>query len=332
MGRSHRIIFPGAIYHVYDRGNEKMRIFKDDLERKAFLQFLRTVKERYKFKLHAYALMPNHYHFLMEPDEIPLSKIMQVFKTKYSHYFNFRNNRVGHLFEGRYKAKLVENNEYLEQALCYIHLNPVKSRLVESIDDYTWSSHAEVIGASKEGISDIELLIEMFGSDKKAAIKEYRRHIGHAWKTKTKLPYEEWFDKLIAGSKEFAGEVLHKAQKAGLKVSVQAFRGNWAGQDDIINRVCEGFEVGREEMITKKGKWNTAKLAAIYLFWKNTAFTQAQIALVFNNLHPTGVKRAVDSAREKMLDNSEFRALVEAVENRLTRKSNKSSAFGPSNN
>jgi REP element-mobilizing transposase RayT len=319
MARQHRIEMPGIVYHVYDRGNEKMRIFRDDLEKKNFLVFLKKIKDKMPFKLHAYVLMNNHYHLLIEPCDIPVSNIMPVLKTKYSHYFNFKHNRVGHLYESRYKCLLVEDDEYLLSAIRYIHLNPVKAGIVKSIDDYEWSSHAELIGRSGIGLLDQGLIKNIFSNDGNDPVREYRAFMGHAWKKDKGREIEEYFDRMVFGTKQFAVEILQKAKSAGLRVRDQAFRGDWADTEEILDRTAEVFEVKREEMIKKKGKWNIAKPAAIYLLWKNTSLSPAEIAEIFNKQHPSGIKGLIRSAEEKMDKNAEYRELVNYIENSVVK-------------
>jgi REP element-mobilizing transposase RayT len=140
MARKPRIEYEGAFYHVITRGNQKQKIFKDPLDYRKFLEILVSYKQRYHFYLYAYVLMSNHIHLLIETTDVPLSKIFQGVNQRYTMYYNRRYKTVGHLFQGRYKAILCDRDRYLLALLKYIHYNPLRAKIVESIDKYPWSS------------------------------------------------------------------------------------------------------------------------------------------------------------------------------------------------
>ena len=141
MARQWRIEFPGAVYHVMSRGNNREDIFRSDADRHLFLELLAALAERYNIQLHAYVLMGNHYHLLLKTNEANLSKAMQWFGTSYTRKFNLTHNKNGHLFQGRFKSIIVENDAYLLRLSCYIHRNPLRARLVDRLVDYPWSSY-----------------------------------------------------------------------------------------------------------------------------------------------------------------------------------------------
>ena len=149
MARPLRIPFPGAFYHVTSRGNERKAIFKSTRDRQKFLEYLETATERYNAVIHAYCLMDNHYHLLLETPSGNLSQIMQHINGCYTTYFNVKRTRAGHLFQGRYKVILVEMDEYAKELSRYIHLNPVRAKSVETPDKYEWSSYNSYIGEEK---------------------------------------------------------------------------------------------------------------------------------------------------------------------------------------
>lgn len=320
MGRPDRIFMPGYYYHVYDRGNEKMDIFADDNERKAFLGILRKTKKDLPFRIHAYVLMSNHYHLLVEQGEIPLSRIMQVIKSKYSHYYNLKHNRVGHLFQGRYKCIIVGDNEYLAALIGYINMNPVKGKLAKDIADYPWSSHAEIVGVSKAGLADRGAIRTVFGDEKNSGISEYMRFMVSPAAKKSLTPQEYLFDKMVSGTKEFTENVLLNAKKSLRKIPKPAFRGDWAEPGEILLQTAKAFDVDMEEMMAKKGKWNTAKKAAIYLLWHYTKLSAAQIAGIFNRQHPSGIKRIISSIEEESSINQDLNALLEKAKSNISKK------------
>ena len=141
MARQWRIEFPGAIYHVLSRGNNRQDIFLSDDDRYLFFDLLATLSERFNVQIYAYVLMSNHYHLLLKTINGNLSKAMQWFGTTYTCKFNSKNNTGGHLFQGRFKSIIVENDAYLLRLSCYIHRNPLRAGIVERLADYPWSSY-----------------------------------------------------------------------------------------------------------------------------------------------------------------------------------------------
>jgi len=126
MSRPLRIEYPGAWYHVACRGNRRARIFEDDKDRLRFLKALKESVEAFNVEMHGYVLLDNHFHFLLRTPEANLGRFMQRFNTAYITYYNLRHHKSGHLYQGRYKAILVEADEYLLELSRYIHLNPVR--------------------------------------------------------------------------------------------------------------------------------------------------------------------------------------------------------------
>lgn len=140
MPRGKRIKKLTAFYHVFARGVEKRSIFQDVEDREKFISFLVFVYKKYKFRIHAYCLMGNHYHLVVETMDEDLSKIFHDLNGLYAQYFNNKYSRVGPLFQGRFNSILVEGNNYLLNLFCYVHLNPVKDGFVSSAIDWEWSS------------------------------------------------------------------------------------------------------------------------------------------------------------------------------------------------
>ena len=124
MARRPRVEFAGGLYHVICRGNQQQAISRSDADRKYYLESLERYRQRYGFKVYAYVLMSNHVHLLLVTGEVPLSRIIQRLQLRYTGYFNRKYNKVGHLFQGRYKAILCDRDAYLLELVRYLHLNP----------------------------------------------------------------------------------------------------------------------------------------------------------------------------------------------------------------
>ena len=141
MARKKRIWFPGATYHVMNRGNRRISIFADSSDYLKFMDYVLKVKDIYPFKIHALCLMTNHYHMVIETGDIGLGIIMQRLTSAYAENYNHRHNYTGHLFQGRYTACLIEDERYFLEANRYVHLNPVKANIVQNPQDYLYSSY-----------------------------------------------------------------------------------------------------------------------------------------------------------------------------------------------
>ena len=177
MARRPRIHFTGALYHVISRGNRRQGIFRDEKDLKRFLAYLSDCKTRFAFRLYAYALMKNHVHLLLEVERVPLSRIMQSLLFRYTQYFNRRYGEVGHLFQGRYKAIVCDKDAYLLELVRYIHLNPVRARMVKGPEDYVWTGHLSYLGKGEEDLIDEGFVLDQLGDNRSLARRRYRKFV-----------------------------------------------------------------------------------------------------------------------------------------------------------
>ena len=180
MARKPRVHYPGALYHVISRGNQRQRIFGADTDRRRYLELLNHYRARYPFQLRAYVLMANHVHLLMEVGKHPLAKIMQGLQQSYTLYFNRKYKLVGHLFQGRYKDIVCDRDSYLLELVRYIHLNPVRSKIVTDPVDYAWSSHREYLnsGTAKGPVMvQSEWILKQFAANLAQARRRYEEFV-----------------------------------------------------------------------------------------------------------------------------------------------------------
>lgn len=182
MPRGPRIDFPGAIHHVYARGIEKRNIFLEDIDRDSFLHRVGANLTRWGMKCPAWSLMPNHFHLLLQSDKGSLPSFMRCLLTGYSKYFNERHKRVGHLFQNRYKSPIVDKEKYFFDVVKYIHLNPLRSKIVRSIaelEEYPWTGHRKIVHGGPPGWQDMSLLRAEFRDVDGGSrwISDYRDHI-----------------------------------------------------------------------------------------------------------------------------------------------------------
>ena len=170
MTRKLRVRYENACYHVYNRGVEKRLIFLDDLDRSTFMKMLRTSLFDFGLKLFAYCLMDNHYHLFLQTPMANLDKGMQNLQGKYAQYFNLRHNRIGSLFQGRYKSKPVAKDNYALELVRYIHRNPSDNQNDSRWLKYRWSSYLDYI-TSQPAVPylDTEWVLKQFHQDSQSA-------------------------------------------------------------------------------------------------------------------------------------------------------------------
>jgi putative transposase len=216
MARPLRIVYPGAFYHVTSRGNEQKDVFKSQRDREKFLEYLESATERYGAVVHAYCLMSNHYHLLLETPGGNLSQIMRHINGAYTTYFNIKRKRSGHLFQGRYKAILVEFDEYAMELSRYIHLNPVRAGMVTRPEEYRWSSYINYIGqCTAPTWLKMETILDYFGKKNKEAMKKYRLFVEELLGKEYDSPFRNTFGCAVLGTDEFREMVAsqHLAEK-----------------------------------------------------------------------------------------------------------------------
>lgn len=209
MARPLRIAYPGAYYHVTSRGNEQKDVFKSRRDREKFLEYLASATERYGAAIHAYCLMSNHYHLLLETPEGNLSQIMRHINGAYTTYFNIKRKRAGHLFQGRFKAILVEADEYALELSRYIHLNPVRVGMADKPREYPWSSFQSYIGQGK--VPDwlkTNFILGYFGKNKLEAGKKYSVFVEELIGTEYDSPLLDAIGTAILGSPGFVESVM----------------------------------------------------------------------------------------------------------------------------
>lgn len=208
MARQLRIEFPGAFYHVTARGNERKAVFKSIKDREQFFSYLESASNRYGAIIHAYCLMDNHYHILIETPLGNLSKIMQHINSAYTTYFNIKRDRSGHLFQGRYKSILVEVDEYAKELSRYIHLNPVRAKMVKTPEEYQWSSYSYYADKRKapEWLYR-DFILGYFGKRLSTSQRNYRKFVHSLVGEVYDSPFTDVIYSVILGSQEYAQEI-----------------------------------------------------------------------------------------------------------------------------
>ena len=206
MARPLRLEFPGALYHVTSRGDRREPIYEGDADRHAFLRTLDEVCDTYNWVCHAYCLMGNHYHLVIETPEGNLSKGMRQLNGVYTQTFNRLHCRVGHVFQGRYKAILVEKEGYLLELARYVVLNPVRAGIVKTPLEWLWSSYRATLGypASLDALRT-DWLLSTFAGRRAEAVGRYRAFVAAG--VNQTSPWESLRNQVYLGSEAFVSEM-----------------------------------------------------------------------------------------------------------------------------
>jgi len=209
MSRPLRIEFVGALYHVTSRGDGQETIYRDDQDRMDYLDVLTDVCKRFNWSVHAYCLMDNHYHLLIETPDGNLSKGMRQLNGVYTQHFNQHHKRVGHVFQGRYKAILVQRETYLLELSRYIVLNPVRARMVRSAKDWPWSSYRATSGVVESPKwLNTDWLLTTFAKTRKPAIERYQQFVTEGKNQPS--PWEQLKNQIFLGDEQFVEDMQCK--------------------------------------------------------------------------------------------------------------------------
>ncbi|MCX5666728.1 MAG: transposase [Candidatus Omnitrophica bacterium] len=301
MARPLRIEYPGAFYHIIQRGNEKKDIFLSDQDRMKFYGYLAILHTRYKVNIHTYCLMKNHYHLIIETENANLASAMHYLNTSYTVYFNLKSKRAGHLFQGRYKAILVEADEYLHQLSRYIHLNPVRAGLVKDPVNYPHSSCKYFVSGQKApDWLKTAFILSMFDKNTKKAMLLYRKFIMEGIGSETDIIRKNTSFGFLLGNQDFIDDIKSRFIEGREDPEIPVIK---AAQYRLIPEDIK-------ETVTKKiGDNKLSRKVCIYLIRRYTTLSLNEIADLFHNISDAGVSvlcRRIDDQRatEKRLDSA----------------------------
>lgn len=262
MARPLRVQFNGALYHVTSRGNAREDIFDDDADRHAFLGCLGKVVTRFHWFCHAYCLMNNHYHLVLETPDANLSKGMRQLNGIYTQRSNRRHRTVGHLFQGRYKAILIQKESHLLEVCRYVVLNPVRAKAVERVEQWKWSSYRATAGLAKSPPwLAVDWVLRQFGQRRPQATSHYRRFVGEGmgrpsiWAgvhAQVLLGEEDFVEKLkgyVKGYEEMA-EIPRRQRYVGRPQLQQLFDGKLtkAKRNAVIGQAVHRYGYSQREV------------------------------------------------------------------------------------
>ncbi len=321
MARPLRIEFPGAFYHVISRGNAGEPIYSARRDRKKFLNYLGTSVSRFGIRIHTYCLMANHYHLLVETPEPNLSRAIQWLNVSYATYFNKKRGRQGHLFQGRFKSILVDADAYLKQVSRYVHLNPVRAKLVDTVVDHEWSSYPAFIGKTKapEWLC-VDWLLDQFGDDFKIAQHNYRQYVEGVDSEMLRNPSKKVVSGAILGDDKFVvwvkkNHVTNRSDHPELP-QLKELKPR-CSLDRIIEVVADVFECSRDQILEKGRKKNLARDISIYFSRNFSGKSGVEIAHRYGMRSGAATTMRYKAALKKLEDDRELALKVQQVKKRM---------------
>jgi REP element-mobilizing transposase RayT len=321
MARPLRLEYPGAFYHVLNRGNNLEHLFRDERDREKFLALLEKAKDRFSLLIHTYCLMDNHYHLLIETKEPNLSQAIQWLNVSYATYFNRRYRRPGHLFQGRFKAILIEADEYLKPLSRYIHLNPVRAKLVSAPDLYFWSSYRALIGKTKiPRFLDVDWLLSNFSEKRKEAMWRYRVFVEGVDMTKLKNPNKEMVGSFILGREHFVNWVKETFlfgrddNKEIPQLSQLKMRGD---PRKVVDEVCKEFGYSIEQVLKKGAKRNPAREIAIYLTKELSGLTCKDLGIYFGSVSGALITMTANRIAQRRIQDQVLKERIEKIKRKI---------------
>lgn len=312
MARKPRIHYPGAFYHVMLRGNGKQIIFHDKNDISRFEEILSQGLEKHNLRLYAYCWMKNHVHMAIQVSDIPLSKMMQSLSQRYTGWFNHRYDRVGHLFQGRYKAILLDREGYLLEIIRYIHLNPVRAELVADPLEYPESSHRAYLSPDKASQwLSIDPALKLFGHTEETAQSRYLHFMGQPVETELlELLRNGGSQGRILGDDDFVGKVLnHAGEQSVSSISLDA----------LTVLVAEKYNLSRQNIISKARNRSAAEVRAVIalLAADYTRHTLNEVSVYLGREIST-MSKQVKTLRNKMTKFSAIREKIERLVEEIT--------------
>ncbi len=308
MARSLRIDFPDTFYHVLSRGNEKREIFREEADYKKFLELIGRVSQRFGIEIHAYVLMENHYHLLVKTKKANLSRSIQWLGVGYSVWFNRRHQRSGHLFQGRFKSFLIQDEKYFWAMCLYIHGNPLRAGIAQELQDYPWSSFHSYCGKdSSENWLTMDLGLAMCGGNRRRFVIEQRSALEKGTEVLNDLHHG-----LYLGTPAFAEECLQRANKEKHREKPQ-FRALLNGRDirQVAIRVLK--KIGDQNpIVTLNGQRSHSPLrdVAIHIVYELGVYRNEDIGRIFG-VGYTAISEAAKRGRRYLEAHTDLAEIAE---------------------
>ena len=312
MARQLRIEYERGFYHITSRGNQREKIFWDAKDRERLKTILERTKERYGYWLHAYVLMDNHYHLLIETPRANLHPIMQNINTSYSVFINRRYNRSGHLFQGRYKAFIVDKDHYLLALSRYIHLNPVRAGTVKRAEEYRWGSYQEYLYGNKDGdLVDTDETLGLFSKQRAVAVKKYKEFMEVGIQAKT--PFQDATGSLL-GNETFRERVLKLLRITSDKVGILEIKKIERRPEikDIVRGVAGYYGLEEDDLFKRRKRTGGQRRIAVYLSRVLSGKRNADVGTVFG-ITIQAVTNAVRDVEKRREGDRKFNSVLKRI-------------------
>lgn len=254
------------------RGNQRQKTFLTRSDYEAYLERLARYRQKYHVSLYAYCLMPNHVHLLLECPGLPLAKFMQGLQQSYTQYFNRIHRKVGHLFQGRYKALICEKDQYLVELVRYIHLNPVRAKLVRKPEQYRYSAHRSYLDSQGTGLMDPRPVLKLFGG-----VKAYRGFVLDGLAEGHREEYYRVEDQRFLGSEEFGEKVRAELEEESERGVEKRPLGK------VIEELARRLKVSPQALRRPDRSWGLSRLRTLmaYVLVRHGGFRVGEIAAYF---------------------------------------------------
>ena len=308
MARQLRIEYEGAFYHVTSRGNQRGKIFWGEKDRERLETILERTKERYGYLLHGYVFMSNHYHLLIETPRANIKQIMQNINTSYTVFVNRRYRRSGHLFQGRYKAFIVDKERYLLELGRYIHLNPVRAGVVRRPEEYRWSSYRDYMRGRTDGLVETDETLALFSKNRGIAIRRYGEFVKEGLGGRS--PLENVTGSLLGneGFRERVAKYLRVLPDKGAIPEITKIRKR-QGIDEIVRSVAKYYDLREVDLLRRRRRMEGQRKIAMYLSKVLSGGKNAEIGSVFG-ITLQGVTNAVRRVEKRMREDNRFNSEV----------------------
>lgn len=325
MSRPLRIEYPNAWYHVMNRGRRKENVFLTKSDYLEFIKVLREASDQFGLVISAFCLMPNHYHLLVQTPHGNLSRCMRHVNGVYTQRFNKAHDYDGQLFRGRYKAVLVEDNQYLLQVMRYIHRNPLEAKLVKSLQDFPWSSHHGYVSkAQKWNWLEKQLLLGMLSQAKTTQTREYKKFIVEKNSSEIETFYSLKNMASILGEKLFKDQIKERFGSKHFEQEVSRTKELAVASDTIFETVCNHFSIDKSTlMVTRRGVSNTPRDIAIYLTKKYRLESLEEIGSLFDIAHYSTVSNSIRRVRRAISQKNSILSEIEIIEQSLKKSQEK---------
>ncbi len=321
MSRPLRIEFPGAWYHVMNRGRRSETIFSEKADYSEFLDLLMEISEIWNANIAAYCLMPNHYHVLLQTPEGNISRCMRHINGLYTQRYNRRHGFDGQLFRGRYKSILVCNDSHLLQLVRYIHKNPVKAGMVKEMGEYEWSSYKGYLSYSRKWKwLHKDYIFSMITPKKKGRLKPFIEFMQDDDSQEVANLFSKKNLSSIFGPESFITKIKEEYYFSKTDYEIPESKSLAPSSDDILSVICGYYNVSFNELlVSRRGVFNKPRNVAIYLLRNLRGDNLNDIKNIFQINAYSTVSSIIQTVSRLTKSDKKFRQQTEEIKNKISK-------------